>query len=114
MRVAAVVLWIAFGALLGWLVRGQVGAVAESTAETELIERARVAHVIYTAEPRRAVEVAASQEEDMIRWLSKRMNAAVRVPKLKNSASRRSADACFPAARDRHARSCTRTQQASD
>ena len=82
LRVAAVILWIAFGALLGWLVRGQVGAVAESTAEAELIERARVAHVIYTAEPRRAVEVAASQEEDMIRWLSKRMNAAVRVPKL--------------------------------
>ena len=82
LRVAAVILWIAFGALLGWLVRGEIGSVAAPTAEKELIERARVAHVIYTAEPRRAVEVAASQEEDMIRWLSKRMNAAVRVPKL--------------------------------
>ena len=81
-RVAAVIAWVAFGVLIGWLVRGQVGSVPEKTAETELIERARVAHVIYSAETRRAVEVAASQEEDMIRWLSKRMNAAVRVPKL--------------------------------
>jgi anti-sigma factor RsiW len=79
-RVAAALLWIAFGGLLGWLVRGEVGP--EAAAETEIVERARVAHAIYTAEPRRAVEVAASQEEDMIRWLSKRMNAAVHVPKL--------------------------------
>ena len=81
-RVAAIIAWVAFGALIGWLVRGPVGSTPEATAETEVIERARVAHVIYSAETRRAVEVAASQEEDMIRWLSKRMNAAVRVPKL--------------------------------
>lgn len=81
-RVAAILAWVAFGALLGWLVRGQVASAPDMTAETELIDRARVAHVIYSAETRRAVEVAASQEEDMIRWLSKRMNAAVRVPKL--------------------------------
>ena len=82
MRVAAVVAWIALGAVLGWLVRGQVTPALDVAGDRELIERARVAHVIYTAESRRAVEVAASQEDDMIRWLSKRMNAAVRVPKL--------------------------------
>lgn len=81
-RAAALVACIALGAVLGWFARGQLGAPAEIAGERELIERARVAHVIYTAEGRRAVEVAASQEEDMIRWLSKRMNAAVRVPKL--------------------------------
>ena len=81
-RVAAVILWVAVGGLLGWMIRGQVGPAPETAADAELIERARVAHAIYTAEPRRAVEVAASQEDDMIRWLSKRMNAAVHVPKL--------------------------------
>jgi anti-sigma factor RsiW len=81
-RVAAAILWIALGGLAGWMLRGEIGAKPQATVDTELIERARVAHVIYTAENRRAVEVAASQEEDMIRWLSKRMNAAVHVPKL--------------------------------
>lgn len=83
LRVAAVVAWMAFGALLGWALRGQFELAGKATsAEVEIIERARVAHVIYSAETRRAVEVAASQEQDMIRWLSKRMGAAVRVPRL--------------------------------
>ena len=82
LRVAAVLAWIVFGALLGWLVRGEHSAGARQAAEQELVQRARMAHVIYSAENRRAVEVAASQQDDMIRWLSKRMNAAVRVPNL--------------------------------
>ena len=83
LRAAAVVAWIAFGAVLGWFVRGeQLGTQVQTAAETELVQRARMAHVIYTAENNRAVEVAASQQDAMIRWLSKRMNAAVRVPDL--------------------------------
>jgi anti-sigma factor RsiW len=83
LRAAAVLLWIAFGAALGWIVRGEHAATTAATAaEQELVQRARMAHVIYTAENTRAVEVAASQQDVMIRWLSKRMNAAVRVPNL--------------------------------
>lgn len=82
LRAAAVLGWIVLGGLLGWMLRGHLQDTVPQAADAELIERARIAHAIYTAEPRRAVEVAASQEEDMIRWLSKRMNAAVRVPKL--------------------------------
>lgn len=84
-RVAAVLVWITVGALLGWSVRDRQPDPAPAQAVTDekaLISRARMAHVIYTAEPRRAVEVPASQEDDMIRWLSKRMNTAVRVPDL--------------------------------
>jgi anti-sigma factor RsiW len=82
-RAAAALLLIAFGGVLGWWLRGEYppGPV-ENAAEVELVQRARMAHIIYTAENRRAVEVAASHEQDMIRWLSKRMNAAVRVPNL--------------------------------
>lgn len=84
-RVAAVLIWMTVGAIVGWGVRDrQAVTAAVQTAEIDkvLIERARMAHVIYSAEQRRAVEVPASQEDDMIRWLSKRMNTAVRVPDL--------------------------------
>lgn len=84
-RVAAVLVWMAVGAILGWGVRDRQAVPAPAqTADigNDLIERARMAHVIYTAEQRRAVEVPANQEDDMIRWLSKRMNTAVRVPDL--------------------------------
>ena len=82
-RIAAAFLLVVFGGVLGWLLRGEYAtAPVKVAAETELVQRARMAHVIYTAENRRAVEVAAAQEQDMIRWLSKRMNAAVRVPNL--------------------------------
>jgi anti-sigma factor RsiW len=82
-RVAAVLVWVVLGALLGWFGRGeQVEPGRRTSADVELVQRARMAHVIYTAESPRADEVAASQEQDMIRWLSKRMNAAVRVPDL--------------------------------
>jgi len=71
------------GALLGWGMRDRQEPPAQGVAhEKTLVDRARMAHVIYTAEGRRAVEVPASQEDDMIRWLSKRMNTAVRVPDL--------------------------------
>ena len=82
LRAAAVLAWVVFGALLGWFVRGEHAAGVREAGEQELVQRARMAHVSYSAESRRAVEVAASQQDDMIRWLSKRMNAAVRVPNL--------------------------------
>lgn len=83
-RVAAVLGWIVFGGVLGWMLRGEtpVGQTAAGP-EADLVQRARLAHKIYVAEGRRAVEVAAAEEESMIRWLSKRMNAAVRVPDLR-------------------------------
>lgn len=82
-RVAAVVGWLTAGTLLGWNLRDRQDPPAQNVVyERTLVERARMAHVIYSAENRRAVEVPASQEDDMIRWLSKRMNAAVRVPDL--------------------------------
>ena len=50
-RVAAVFVWIAFGGILGWLARSEyIPAAPEPSAESELVQRARVAHVIYTAE----------------------------------------------------------------
>lgn len=82
-RVAAVAVWMTLGGIVGWGLRDRQAPPAHTaTYEAALVERARMAHVVYAAESRRAVEVPASQEDDMIRWLSKRMNTAVRVPDL--------------------------------
>jgi anti-sigma factor RsiW len=44
--------------------------------------RADVAYAVYTPEQRHPVEVAASQEEHLINWLSKRLNRPLSVPSL--------------------------------
>jgi anti-sigma factor RsiW len=45
-------------------------------------ERADIAYAVYTPEQRHPVEVAASEEEHLINWLSKRLNRPLSVPSL--------------------------------
>ena len=45
-------------------------------------QRADVAYAVYTPERRHPVEVAASEEEHLISWLSKRLNRPLSVPSL--------------------------------
>jgi anti-sigma factor RsiW len=45
-------------------------------------QRADVAYAVYTPEQRHPVEVAATQEEHLINWLSKRLNRPLSVPSL--------------------------------
>lgn len=45
-------------------------------------ERADIAYAVYTPERRHPVEVAASDEEHLINWLSKRLNRPLSVPSL--------------------------------
>lgn len=74
----------ALGAVAGWTLRGLFPAADTSATANDqaLARRALLAHSIYTAEQRRAVEVAASEEQSMMNWLSKRMNVGLRVPRL--------------------------------
>jgi len=44
--------------------------------------RAAVAHVVYSPDQRRPVEVAGDQEQALVTWLTKRMGARVRPPDL--------------------------------
>jgi anti-sigma factor RsiW len=44
--------------------------------------RAAVAHVVYTPEVRRPVEVDGAHEDQLVTWLSKRMGAAMKAPHL--------------------------------
>jgi len=91
-RIAAMAASIAFvSAGTGWVARGTVdgqippAARVASTAEQPIpgfARRAAVAHVVYSPEVRRPVEVGADQEEQLVTWLSKRLGAPLKPPHL--------------------------------
>ena len=82
---------LAFG--LGWLSHGQygAGAVARQAGTPaaiglanarEFIHQATVAHMVYAPEVRHPVEVAAADQEHLVKWLSKRLDRPLKVPNL--------------------------------
>lgn len=113
-RVAAVDRWRSLAAGLAiavvsagsaWFVRGSVDgdaarlALAQPTSAAAAIvpgdsaagpqltgfaRRAAVAHVVYSPDVRRPVEVGADQEQQLVDWLSKRLGSAVKPPSLKS------------------------------
>lgn len=81
-RVAAVA-WLLIGGLAGYLIRGGgEPQLASPLAREGLPRMAAVAHAVYTPEVRHPVEVGADQEAHLIAWLSKRLGAALSVPRL--------------------------------
>ncbi len=103
-RLAAGVAIALFSAGSAWFVRGAVDAdaspLAAVPAATEIAStsanpgevlgsrltgfarRAAVAHVVYSPDVRRPVEVGADQEQQLVTWLSKRLGTAVKPPGL--------------------------------
>lgn len=47
-----------------------------------LARQAAIAHVVYSPEIRRPVEIGADQEEQLVAWLSKRLGSTIRPPRL--------------------------------
>jgi anti-sigma factor RsiW len=80
LRYAAVVAWIALGGVAGWHLNAYHAA-SEYEATT-WARRAVIAHVVYSPEVRHPVEVGASEEAHLVRWLSKRLGASVKAPHL--------------------------------
>ncbi|MEZ5667528.1 MAG: anti-sigma factor [Alphaproteobacteria bacterium] len=79
-RVAAGIVLLAVGLGGGWLLRGSAGSdPADPTAR--FTADAHRAHVIYVAEQRHPVEVAAS-EDHLFRWLSNRLGGDIVAPPL--------------------------------
>lgn len=70
----------------GWFLHAQTSpAPAALSARNDVaafVRQAAVAHVVYSPEVRRPVEVGADQEEQLVTWLSKRIGATVRAPRL--------------------------------
>lgn len=76
---ALVAAGIAIGLAIPWA-RGPEPATA--TGAAPLAVRAARAHLVYAAEVRHPVEVDASQQEHLVKWLSKRLGVDLRIPVL--------------------------------
>lgn len=76
----------------GWVARGSVAPSVQRAADpsgrmaavpgAEFAQRAAVAHAVYSPDVRRAVEVIAAQEDQLVAWLSKRMGTPMKPPRL--------------------------------
>jgi anti-sigma factor RsiW len=78
--------WVAIGLAMGVIAGWQLHAArAIATAQAEVpgfVKRAAIAHAVYSPEVRHPVEVGADQEQHLVAWLSKRLGAPLRAPKL--------------------------------
>lgn len=88
LRYAAMLALTLAGGAAGWLLReatapgpGPTLAAAEARPAA-LAHRAAVAHAVYTPERRHPVEVGADQQQHLVAWLSKRLDAPLRPPQL--------------------------------
>jgi anti-sigma factor RsiW len=81
-RIAAGLLIAVVSGVSGWLAHGQYQPLARSAQVVPFSRQAAVAHVVYSPDVKRPVEVHAEQEDQLVTWLSKRLGTPVRPPKL--------------------------------
>ena len=86
-RYAAVAGWFALGVAIGGFAGWELHATRPvatplSDVGEVMARRAAIAHAVYSPEVRHPVEVGADQEAHLVAWLSKRLGAPVRAPKL--------------------------------
>lgn len=79
-RYAAIVAWVTLGGVLGWVIRGVDSS--KPSNDITLARQAAIAHAVYTPEVRHPVELGADQEEHLVNWLSKRLGAPLKAPRL--------------------------------
>lgn len=81
-RIAAGFAIALLGGAAGWFGHGQYQSAERLAQLVPLSRQAAVAHVVYSPDVRRPVEVTAEQEEQLVKWLSKRIGTPVSPPKL--------------------------------
>ena len=90
-RIAASLALAFVGVAAGWMGRGamqppQLIARAPSAfpavGVASLARQAAIAHVVYSPDAKHPVELGADQEDQLVTWLSKRLGADIRPPKL--------------------------------
>jgi anti-sigma factor RsiW len=72
------VISLLLGVALGWWMRGE-GMIER---RPEIPRQAAIAHAVYVPEIRHPVEVTSKEEAHLVGWLSKRLGAPVRAPRL--------------------------------
>jgi len=83
-RIAAGIVVAIVSGFAGWIAHDRYPS-AENLAKAalpSLPRQAAVAHVVFSPDVRRPVEVGAEQEDQLVAWLSKRIGTPVRPPKL--------------------------------
>jgi anti-sigma factor RsiW len=68
------------GVAIGWF--GRDVAIERAGTPTTFPREAAFAHALYSAEPRRPVEVWAAEEKSLVTWLARRTGQTVRAPDL--------------------------------
>jgi anti-sigma factor RsiW len=81
-RIAAGLLVAVVSGAAGWFGHAQHQAAERQAQVMPLPRQAAVAHVVFSPDVRRPVEVSAAQEDQLVAWLSKRLGTPVRPPKL--------------------------------
>lgn len=86
-RYAAAAGWMVFGIVIGGVAGWQLHGARPVAAPVvdvgaSMARRAAIAHATYSPEVRHPVEVGADQEAHLVGWLSKRLGAPLRAPKL--------------------------------
>lgn len=71
---------IAVGGITGWQLHAYIAA--ERAQTVYLARTAALAHAVYSPEVRHPVEVGASEEAHLVRWLSKRLGTSLKIPHL--------------------------------
>lgn len=79
-----VALGICAGLVAGWQLHTWRAGVPPQAQVPGFVKRAAVAHATYSPEVRHPVEVGADQEQHLVAWLSKRLGAPLRAPKLED------------------------------
>ncbi len=88
-RKLAAVLWLMLGSIAGFVLRGETGPhQLLSQTPYSLPHQAAIAHAVYVPEVRHPVEVGADQETHLVGWLSKRLGAELKPPKLDSAGYR--------------------------
>lgn len=82
LRRFAAVAWLLLGGAIGYMLRGESGHESAPSLAMPLPHLAAVAHAVYVPEIRHPVEVGADQEAHLVGWLSKRLGAQLRPPRL--------------------------------
>ncbi len=81
---AAVLLAAALGGAGGWLLHRPVSPPPLAVAMSVLEQQALAAHAVYAVETRHPVEVTADQRDNLVHWLSNRLDRKVNPPDLSN------------------------------
>lgn len=80
LRLAAAIAWLAIGGIVGYAVRGHAPPSPPTAAS--LPRQAALAHAVFSPEVRHPVEVGAAEEAHLVAWLSKRLGAELKPPRL--------------------------------